>query len=486
MYAGDTVGYVSPYPTEEVQTSVKVPGGHGALGGATNTPEPESEAPGDDANTLLVTYAAQRGVPPFDVGGGARPLVVHFASNAPIIRVDRLVRDISLSHWSGVVNVEEHYTPMRNGGAAWKGEFVRREYQSAGPSGSTYAKNSFTGYISMLPPNAFTIWLRDSIGNISTSAVRPGLDATSVQVSTRYPLLGGWRSTHTFGYSVPLHSVVKVGEDGRFQATVQFGPTAPYATVDELLVRVVLPLGASDVSYAVPFGVEELPDELTPGPLTHAGRKTLVLRKINAGIAHTADFVVFYRIGFLQLLRQPAWLGGWVLLALGLLVYGTRSDWRISRGVDYKSAMAKKKLSDVANQVREVLNALERRGWGELRAVGDLCAQHGQADAGKARVEKAEARMADSKDELSALLAAVGDLDPSRQNAASALGISAEELGRLARLSLANGQAVSSASMDAAAYAKAREGIAAQQAAGMASLDDLCDKIDPLFEAFED
>jgi len=333
MYEGDTIGFVSPYPTEAVQTMVQLPGSS-SLQAATSHPAPESSAP--KGASMELKYAQQRDVPPWDVGG--QPLVAHFRSNLFQVKVDRLVREISVSHWSALVNVEEYYSPMRNGGAAWKGEFVRRDYQSADAGDSnSYAKNSFPGYLSMIPPYAYSIWLRDSIGNISTSVVRPSREQTTVQVNTRYPLLGGWASTHVFGYSLPLSSVVKAGGDGRFQATVQFGSTAQKAVSDELVVRVVLPLGATDVSYAVPFGVEELPDELTPGPLTYAGRRTLVLRKINASAAHTADFVVFYRLSILQLLRQPMWLGGWVLLGICSLLYLARADWRISRKTESKA-----------------------------------------------------------------------------------------------------------------------------------------------------
>ena len=50
----------------------------------------------------------------------------------------------------------------------------------------------------VLPRDASSLYFRDEIGNISTSAVRRLRDKTEVRLQPRFPLLGGWqvRSAH--------------------------------------------------------------------------------------------------------------------------------------------------------------------------------------------------------------------------------------------------------------------------------------------------
>ena len=45
----------------------------------------------------------------------------------------------------------------------------------------------------VLPRDASSLYFRDEIGNISTSAVRRLRDKTEVRLQPRFPLLGGWQ-----------------------------------------------------------------------------------------------------------------------------------------------------------------------------------------------------------------------------------------------------------------------------------------------------
>lgn len=63
----------------------------------------------------------------------------------------------------------------------------------------------------LLPADATNLYYRDAIGNVSTSWVREQDDRLHMELSPRFPILGGWRTEFFIGYNlptqVPLYSV---------------------------------------------------------------------------------------------------------------------------------------------------------------------------------------------------------------------------------------------------------------------------------------
>jgi Ribophorin I len=68
-----------------------------------------------------------------------------------------------------------------------------------------------------LPSAAHTTYFRDEIGNVSSSAVRAGVDKTLAVLQPRYPLFGGWAVDFIFGYSLPLKKFAFKRNDGKLQ-----------------------------------------------------------------------------------------------------------------------------------------------------------------------------------------------------------------------------------------------------------------------------
>jgi oligosaccharyltransferase complex subunit alpha (ribophorin I) len=78
-----------------------------------------------------------------------------------------------------------------------------------------FGRASIPAVQAVLPPSAHSLYFRDSIGNISSSETRAGLEAVAVQLQPRYPLFGGWSNRFLFGWTLPLADVVaKVGGSG--------------------------------------------------------------------------------------------------------------------------------------------------------------------------------------------------------------------------------------------------------------------------------
>ena len=92
------------------------------------------------------------------------------------------------------------------------------------------------------------MYYRDVIGNISTSHVRSGLSGVVMEVDSRFPLFGGWRTNFYQGYNVPSGPYVSVNGDGSY--TLTFDAHCAYAgfPVRTYDLRVVLPESAVVVS----------------------------------------------------------------------------------------------------------------------------------------------------------------------------------------------------------------------------------------------
>lgn len=72
----------------------------------------------------------------------------------------------------------------------------------------------------------------------AASASRYGLRTAFVELKPRFPLFGGWQTEFTFGYSLPLHSIVSRLADGRLRLNTDFSTPFESMVVDDLTVKV--------------------------------------------------------------------------------------------------------------------------------------------------------------------------------------------------------------------------------------------------------
>jgi oligosaccharyltransferase complex subunit alpha (ribophorin I) len=92
-----------------------------------------------------------------------------------------------------------------------------------------------------LPPAARSLYYRDLIGNISSSATRHGAKETIVDISLRYPLVGGWKTDFVLGYSLPLEGSLFGRPKGRTRLIADISSPLDDVVVESLETRVVLP-----------------------------------------------------------------------------------------------------------------------------------------------------------------------------------------------------------------------------------------------------
>lgn len=129
---------------------------------------------------------------------------------------------------------------------------------------------AITGLSISLPPNAHAAYYYDSVGNVSTSRFRPSPASAKaagflpsqqkkhsaakplpalLELTPRYPLLGGWNFSFTVGYDLPLQDWLKVRtarRDGepKYVAAVPFLTPIKDVAVDRVRLEIRLPEGA--------------------------------------------------------------------------------------------------------------------------------------------------------------------------------------------------------------------------------------------------
>ncbi|XP_006654235.2 dolichyl-diphosphooligosaccharide--protein glycosyltransferase subunit 1A [Oryza brachyantha] len=328
----DTAQYLSPYPVKVQTLSIRLPGGR---------VESYTKYPNTKLAESELKYGPYEDLPPFSYS----PMVVHFENNNPFAVAKEVIREIEISHW-GNVQITEHYN-IAHGGAKLKGEFSRIDYQSR-----LYVRgvSSFRHLIARLPPRAHSIYYRDEIGNISTSHLWSDSKKTQLEVEPRFPLFGGWQTTFTIGYGLPLQDFV-FNSDGKRFLNITFGSPMEEIIIEKLVVKVVLPEGSKDIDVSVPFPTKQ-GQEVKYSHLDIAGRPVVVLEKPDVIPEHNLYFQVYYRFNNISLLREPMMLiTAFFLFFMACIVY-MRTDMSISK--NSPSYLAKVQWDEVQSIIQQI------------------------------------------------------------------------------------------------------------------------------------
>ncbi|CAK9313261.1 unnamed protein product [Citrullus colocynthis] len=334
----DSAYFLSPYTVKVQSLSVKLP-------------EARIESYTKLENTKIhgseIKYGPYENLPPYSF----TPIRFHFENNKPFPVAQELVREIEISHW-GSIQITEHYN-LVHGGAQSRGEFSRLDYQAR-----PYAKgaSAFRNLVAKLPPRTHSVYYRDEIGNISTSHLWGDSKKTELEIEPRYPMFGGWKTSFTIGYSLPLQDFLFQDQGKRF-LNISFGSPINDVVIDRLIVRVVLPEGSSDISVYVPFSHKQW-HETKFSHLDIEGRPVVVLEKENVVPEHNQHFQVYYKFNSISMLREPLMLiFGFFILFVSCIIY-MHSDMSISKSS--ASYLAKLQWDEVQTVIQQVQNVINR------------------------------------------------------------------------------------------------------------------------------
>ena len=126
-----------------------------------------------------------------------------YSLTKPLMVFNYATKTYQVSHWGNIAVTEEYQ--IENIGAKLIGEFGRIDYDE----GYTGGKNAMKKIRATLPLRSWGLWYRDEIGNVSTSAARREMNDVDLELTPRFPILGGWKSNYDIGYNLPTKFHVK-------------------------------------------------------------------------------------------------------------------------------------------------------------------------------------------------------------------------------------------------------------------------------------
>ncbi|KAJ6649177.1 Dolichyl-diphosphooligosaccharide--protein glycosyltransferase subunit 1 [Pseudolycoriella hygida] len=254
-----------------------------------------------------------------------QPITVHFENHSPFLTVTRLERVIEVSHW-GNIAVEETID-MVHSGAKLKGSFSRYDYQKDGRSGQASVKS----YKTILPASATGVYYRDTNGNISTSAMRVHKDSVELDLRPRFPLFGGWKTHYTIGYNVPSFEYLFHTNENYLLKMRLVDHIYDDMVIDEIVVKIILPEGSTNIKLITPYPVTRLSDSLHYTYLDTFGRPVIQFTKNNLVENHIHEFNLKYNFPKIVMIQEPLLIVGFLYILFLCVIIWMRLDFSITK-----------------------------------------------------------------------------------------------------------------------------------------------------------
>ncbi|XP_035773213.1 dolichyl-diphosphooligosaccharide--protein glycosyltransferase subunit 1-like [Anopheles albimanus] len=309
QYFGNVYFY-SPYKTVSQKTTVHL--------SSRNVENYTQFKPSSHADSTIV-YGPYDSVTAFS----QEPLAIHFENFSPFLTISRLYRTIEVSHW-GNIAVEETVDILHSG-ATLKGAFSRYDYQKDTRSNQPSVKS----YKTLLPASASGVYYRDTNGNISTSSLRTLKDAVELELRPRFPLFGGWRTHYTLGYNVPTFEYLFQNNDNFLLKMRVIDHIFDDMAIDEVLIKIILPEGSSNIKLITPYSVTRHPDSLHYTYLDTFGRPVIMFSKQNLVENHINDFNLKYNFSWMMMLQEPLLVVAFLYILFVFVIFWMRMDFSI-------------------------------------------------------------------------------------------------------------------------------------------------------------
>lgn len=293
----DNVYYFSPYSVLSQSTSYKLAG----------TPISYSDEDGK-VRGAHIDYKFPTAISGFTV----RNTKIHFENNTPFVVFKKVQKTIDVSHW-GNIYIEESYQ-LANEGAEFKGEYSRVDYNAQFNTG----RSALKGLSAKYPVHAWGMHYRDEVGNISTSKAYRHSDHVALQITPRFSIFGGWSANWVISYNLPTKNYLSQDKEdpSSFHLMQTFGFPFPGILAEEYEMKLIFPEGAHDISFKLPFAIDEQFDEKTFSYLDFNGRPTKVIRKKGVIEQQNVEFQTNYKFETSNLYNK-----GFVLFGIFLALF---------------------------------------------------------------------------------------------------------------------------------------------------------------------
>lgn len=184
--------FFTPYETKEMITSM-------TLGSSTVTSKNGLIEPYDLEGSKL-TMGPYKSVPALSFS----EISIRFKNDRGFLVADKSIKEFYVNHLGNIAAREEYH--VVNDGARHEGEWSRVDH--SGSYSSKYG-TALGDVWANLPADATRVSYEDLIGNVTSSRLRkPTKGKRAVQLTYRYPLMGGWRNHFWISYEMSLRKYV--------------------------------------------------------------------------------------------------------------------------------------------------------------------------------------------------------------------------------------------------------------------------------------
>lgn len=171
----------------------------------------------------------------------------------------------------------------------------------------------------------------DTNGNISTSAMRVHKDSVELDLRPRFPLFGGWRTHYTIGYNVPSFEYLFHNNENYLLKMRLVDHIYDDMVIDEIVVKIILPEGCTNIKLITPYPVTRLPDSLHYTYLDTFGRPVIQFTKKNLVENHIHEFNLKYNFPKILMIQEPLLIVAFLyVLFFGVIVW-MRLDFSITK-----------------------------------------------------------------------------------------------------------------------------------------------------------
>ena len=315
----DTINLISPYAVKATYTKVILPSEHTKLIKHTKLNMNRS------GEKLL--YSLPEELPPFY----SKKLYIHYLNNKPLMVFNYAKKTFQISHWGNIAVTEEYQ--LENIGAKLIGEFGRIDYDD----GVTGGKNALKKIRAKLPLRAWGLWYRDEIGNVSTSNARREINDVDLELTPRFPILGGWKSNYDIGYNLPTKFHVKTNNKGNYMVNLTFGMPYQNMLARNYTVKIILPESADNIKVKLPINVHySIEYDKEYGCLDLFGRKSIIIRLNNMYDVYNTNIFITYDYKWTMLFVKPLILIFYFTILFAVMIISSRTNISLARKEEIK------------------------------------------------------------------------------------------------------------------------------------------------------
>lgn len=152
------------------------------------------------------------------------------------------------------------------------------------------------------------LYFHDFIGNISTTNALREEEHVKVTYSPRFPICGGWKTDWNQGYNVPskYHLRLEDSNEKLYKLEIPFVYNYDVLLAEDYTFEVILPYGASDIQFELPFEVDKSEHGTVYLTLDFFGTPMLTIKKRDVfAMLHNKNIVVKYRFDETFILMKP-------------------------------------------------------------------------------------------------------------------------------------------------------------------------------------